>query len=638
MLKLTLPDGKLLQLPDKSTGKQVAESIGKRLAEDALAIMIDAEVRDLSRPIEKDAKIRILTFKDKEGKDVFRHSTAHMFAHAVKKLFPNAKPTIGPPVEEGFYYDFDDLKITPDDFAKIESAMQEIANANHPFERFDWTLADVKKFEGDNPYKLELAEDFKQKGWKLTAYRDGDFIDLCEGPHVPSTGKIKAFKLTKVASAFWRGDAKKKQLTRIYGISFPSTKELHEFEKMREELEKRDHRKLGKQLDLFTFSELVGSGLPLFTPRGTILRDQLAGFSEQLQKDGGFQKVWIPHFTKTELYKTSGHWDKFGDQLFLVESQETSDKFAMKPMNCPHHTQIYASRPRSYRDLPLRYCETTTCYRDEKSGELGGLSRVRSLTQDDGHIFCRMDQIEFEFENIMGMIKKLYGTLGLSFKCRLSFRDPNDSKKYLGSPENWEFAQEILERVAKKLKLEYVVAEGEAAFYGPKIDVLISDAFGREWQCATEQLDFVQPSRFGLEYTDTDGKPKTPVMIHKALLGSIERFLSVYIEHTGGKFPLWLAPEQVRIATVAERFNQDAQRFAERLNQSGIRAVVDDSAESINKKVRNAQLDYVNYILVFGEKELMGQLSVRTRDNQVSGPISVEKFVEQLQKEIAEKK
>jgi len=636
MLKLTLPDGTIKELSDGSTGRQVAESIGKRLAQDALAIVVDGEVRDLSRPIEKDAKIRILTWKDKEGREVFRHSTAHVFAHAIKKLYPNARPTIGPAVDEGFYYDFDNLKITPDDFQKIEQAMREIVNADYPFERRDWSLDDVKTL--DNPFKLELAKDFAEKGWRLTAYRDGDFIDLCEGPHLPKTGLIRAFKLTKIASAYWRGDAKNKQLTRIYGISFPTAKELAEYEAMQAELEKRDHRRLGKELNLFTFSELVGSGLPLFTPKGTVLREELAHFSEQLQKEGGFQKVWIPHITKTDLYKKSGHWDKFGHELFLVESQETSDKFALKPMNCPHHTQIYASRPRSYRDLPVRFCETTTCYRDEKSGELGGLSRVRSLTQDDGHIFCRMDQIEHEFENIMAMIKKLYSALGLSFTCRLSFRDPNQAQKYLGSVEDWENAQKILESVAKKLKLDYFVAEGEAAFYGPKIDVMIKDAFGREWQCATEQLDFVQPARFGLTYVDTDGKEKTPVMIHKALLGSIERFLSVYIEHTGGKFPLWLSPEQVRVLTVAERFAKDAEKFVRELKSQGIRAELDDSQETINKKVRNAQLEQVNYILVFGEKEIAGDLSVRTRDNQVLPQVGKAAFMKRVQDEIAQKK
>ncbi|MBS3125304.1 threonine--tRNA ligase [Candidatus Woesearchaeota archaeon] len=633
MLKLTSPDGKIIEIQPKCTGLQVAEKIGPRLAQAALGIMVDGEVRDLMRPIEKGAAIRILTFKDKEGKDILRHSTAHIFAHAIKRLYPKAKPTIGPAVEEGFYYDFDELKITPEDFPKIEEEMGKIVKANYPFERHDWKLADVKKHEGNNPYKVEMASEYVKKGLPLTAYKDGDFIDLCEGPHVPATGYVKAFKLLKIAGAYWHADAKNKQLIRIYGISFPSDKELKEYLALQEEMEKRDHRKIGKELDLFTFSELVGSGLPLFTPRGTIMRDELVALSEGLQKKHGFQKVWIPHITKIDLYKKSGHWDKFGHELFLVKSQETSDQFALKPMNCPHHSRIYCSQARSYRELPIRYYETTTIYRDEKTGELGGLSRVRAVTQDDGHIFCRPDQIEDEFENIMSMIKQFYGALNMTFTCRLSFRDPKQSEKYLGDAKSWENAQAILGKVAKKLKLDHFVAEGEAAFYGPKIDIMVTDALGRQWQCATEQLDFVQPVRLGLTYVGADGKEKVPFMIHKALLGSVERFLSVYIEHTTGKFPLWVSPEQVRVLTVSEKFSEGAQKLVHRLNAQGIRAHLDGSMETINKKVRNAQLMQVNYILVFGEKELNGALQVRTRDNKVF-PSTVEKFIADLKKEI----
>lgn len=631
-ITITLPDGTAKKLPKGSTGLQVAESIGKRLAKDALAIEVDGCVWDLMRPIEKDCSVKILTFKDKGGKDTFRHSTAHVFAHAIRRLYPKALPTIGPAVDEGFYYDFDNLELTQSDFLKIEEEMHNIINEDLEFKRHVWKLDDVKKLK--NPYKLELAKEFVDKGWELTAYSDGDFIDLCEGPHIPRTGMIRAIKLTKLAAAYWRSDQKNKQLTRVYGISFPSIKELNEWQQLQEELEKRDHRKIGKELDLFTYSELVGSGLPLFTPRGTIIREELTKLSEGLQLAGGFQKVWIPHITKTDLYKKSGHWDKFGHELFLVKSQETSDEFAMKPMNCPHHAQIYASRPRSYRDLPIRYCETTTCYRDEKSGELSGLSRVRSLTQDDGHVFCRMDQIEHEFENLMSMIKQLYAALKLTFKCRLSFRD--DSDKYLGSKEQWASAQKIIEAVAKKLKLNYFVAEGEAAFYGPKIDVMVTDALGREWQCATQQLDFVQPMRFGLTYKDADNKEKTPVMIHKALLGSIERFMSVYIEHTAGKFPLWISPEQVRVLPLSEKFEDAAREFVSELTTQGIRATLDAAAETVSKRVRNAQLDQINYILVFGEREVTGDLTIRTRDNkQFSSP--KKQFIRDILKEIADR-
>lgn len=638
MPKLTLPDGSVKEVPDGSTGLQLAESIGRSLAKAALAIEVDGKVQSLLLPLKKDAKVRILTWKDKEGKDTFRHSTAHVFAQAVKKLYPKAKLTIGPAIKDGFYYDLDDVDISPDDFPKIEEEMRRVVDADHKYEEVSWTLDDVKKVLATNKYKIEMAAELAEKGVELTAYRSGDFVDLCEGPHVPSTKYIKAFKLTKVAAAYWRGDANNKQLTRVYGTSFPSKKELEEYLALQEELAKRDHRKLGKQLDLFTFSELVGSGLPLYTPKGTVLWKQLSDFSQELQEKAGFERVWIPHITKTDLYKKSGHWDKFGDELFLVKSQETSDEFVMKPMNCPHHTQIYASKKRSYRDLPIRYMENTTCYRDEKSGELSGLSRVRSLTQDDGHVFCTMDQIEKEFQNIMGMIKEMYSCLDLSFKARLSFRDPDQPDKYLGDVAKWEKAQKILEKVAKELELEYDVEEGEAAFYGPKIDIMVTDAFGREWQCATEQLDFVQPERFELKYTDADGQEKTPVMIHKALLGSVDRFLSVYIEHTAGKFPLWCSPEQVRVLPIADRFNDDAQKLVNLFKEHKVRATLDTSQESIKKKVRNAQLMQVNYILVFGEKELSGELSIRTRDNKVSGPVKSEAFLQQLLEEIAERK
>lgn len=637
MIKLTLPDGTVRQLPVNSTGLQLADSIGKKLARDALAIEVDGKVQSLLLPIKNDAKVRILTWEDETGKDAYRHSTAHVFAHALKRLYPMVKLAIGPAVRDGFYYDVDNVELTPEDFPKIESEMQKIINANYEFRKLSWTMDDVKKRFKNNPYKLEMARELADKNIPLTAYKSGDFVDLCEGPHVPSTKYIKAFKLTKIASAYWRGDEKNKQLLRVYGTSFPSTKQLQEYLDLQEELKKRDHRRLGKQLDLFTFSELVGSGLPMYTPKGTVLWRELTGFSEELQKKAGFQSVWIPHITKTELYKKSGHWDKFGDELFLVKSQETSDEFVMKPMNCPHHTQIYASKKRSYRDLPIRYMETTTCYRDEKSGELSGLSRVRSLTQDDGHVFCKMDQIEQEFEAIMKMIKEMYSTLKLDFKCRLSFWNPEEPDKYLGSAADWEHSQEILERIAKKLDIDYHIEMGEAAFYGPKIDIMVVDAFGREWQCATEQLDFNIPARFGLKYTDADGREKTPVMIHKALLGSVDRFLSVYIEHTGGNFPLWLSPEQVRVLPVADRFNGEAQKLVDLLKSHDVRAALDDSHESISKKVRNAQLEKVNYILVFGEREMKGDLNVRTREGKVS-TFKTDKFISQLLEEIAGRK
>lgn len=578
--------------------------------------------------------------KEKQEKlDHLRHSAAHLLAAAVMELWPNAKRTIGPAIENGFYYDFDfgDDTISEENLSKIEAKMAELLQHWHTFEREEVSKNEALKKVGDNEYKKELIEEFSQQGDTLTFYKAGDFEDLCRGGHTENPANdLGAFKLLSIAGAYWRGNEKNKMLTRIYGTAFPSKQELANYLAMLKEAKQRDHRKLGRELDLFTFSELVGAGLPLFTPKGTILRQALVSFSEDLQKTHGFQEVWIPHITKTELYKKSGHWDKFGDELFLVKSQETSDEFALKPMNCPHHTQIYTSQLRSYKDLPLRYMETTVCYRDEKTGEMSGLSRVRSLTQDDAHVFCRMDQIEREFFNIMDMIKTMYSTLGLTFKTRLSFRD--DSDKYLGEKENWVNAQQIIEDVAKKLELDYFIASGEAAFYGPKIDILVYDALGREWQCATEQLDFVQPARFGLTYIDSGGVEKTPVMIHKALLGSIERFLAVYIEHTAGKFPTWMAPVQAVVVPISERHVDYARKVAEKLRTGGIRVEIDDRNETMQNKIRLQTQQKVPYILVVGDKEQeTGSVAVRTRDGENRGVIPVPEFVEKLKEEVSQK-
>ncbi len=632
MLKLTLPDGKVLQLPDKSTGMQVAESIGKRLAKDALAIEIDGEVRDLQRPIEKDAKIKILTFADKGGKDTLRHSTAHVFAHAVKHLYPNAKPTIGPPVEEGFYYDFDDLKITPDDFAKIETKMQEIVNLNYPFERHEWTLADVKKYEGDNPYKLELAQEFKEKGWKLTAYKDGDFIDLCEGPHVPNTGYVKAFKLTKIAAAHWRGDPKNKQLTRVYGISFQSTKELHDYETLLQEIEKRDHRKIGQALDLFMMHEWSPGSVFLF-PKGQTIFNELVNFIREEYWKRGYQEVQSPQLYNKALYELSGHWAHYKENMFVltVDDQE----FSLKTMNCPSHVLMFKSKTRSYRDLPIRFAEFTALHRNEVRGTLGGMTRVRRLQQDDAHIFCMPEQIPQEIDGVLSFFKQVYETaFKMTYVAKLSTRP----EKFMGAPELWEKAEKMLETQLKKHKINYVIDAGGGAFYGPKMDFFVKDALGREWQVCTVQLDFQMPLRMGVEYEGEDNKKHTCVMIHRAILGSLERFIGVMIEHFAGKFPLWLSPEQVRVLVVADRFEQDARKFVEELRSHHIRATLDASAETINKKVRNAQVDQVNYILVFGEKEQTSRgLQVRTRDNKIFGPVKVEQFITDILKEIAEK-
>ncbi len=576
-----------------------------------------------------------------------RHSLAHIMATAVTTLWPKAKLGVGPVVENGFYYDIDlgDIKISEDDFARIEAGMKEIIAANEPFERFELPIDQAIDWakETEQPYKEELLNDLKRAGTTIAKdldkdelgtiaegdavvenvsfYKNGNFTDLCRGPHVESTGKVGAFKLMRVAGAYWRGKESNPQMQRLYGVAFASEKELRQHLNMLEEAKKRDHRKLGQELDLFVFSDLVGAGLPLFTPRGTVLREELGKFSQELQQANGYQRVAIPHIAKADLYKTSGHYDKYPER-FSVTSFESDTEFMMKPMNCPHHTQIYASRPRSYRDLPIRYMENTIVYRDEKAGELHGLSRVRAATQDDAHVFCRLDQIEDEFTAIMSMIKDMYAVFGLSFKARLSFRD--DSDAYLGDVETWRVAQETIEHVAKKLELDYFVEEGEAAFYGPKIDIMATDAIGRTWQLATEQLDFVQPERFSLTYADSDGSEKRPVMIHKALLGSIERFLSVYIEHTAGKFPVWLAPEQIRIITVnqEEETVTFADKVIEQAKDLGLRVHLDNDNESVGKKIRSSELMKVPYTIVIGEKEIAsGQVVPRVRaDMEVQTP------------------
>ncbi len=569
-----------------------------------------------------------------------RHSLAHIMATAITRLRPGVKLGIGPVVENGFYYDVDlgDAPISEEDFASIEAEMKKIIGESQPFEHFTKPIQEAIAWaqEAGQPYKEELLNDLMRSGTTIAKdldadalgtiaegesevseasfYKNGDFVDLCRGPHVASTGEVGAFKLMRVSGAYWRGKETNPQMQRIYGVAFATEDDLSHHLAMLEEAKKRDHRKLGQELDLFVFSDLVGPGLPLFTPRGTVLRDELDKFSQELQAEGGYERVTIPHITRVQLYKTSGHYDKYPER-FSVSSEESDDEFMMKPMNCPHHTQLYASRPRSYRDLPIRYMETTAVYRDEKAGELHGLSRVRAATQDDSHAFCREDQIEHEFESIANMVKVMYqDVFRMPFRVRLAFRD--DSDKYFGDRSLWDKAQESIKKIADKLGFEYSIEEGEATFYGPKIEFVVKDALGRENQCATIQLDFVQPERFGLEYTAEDGGTRRPVMIHKALLGSIERFLSVYIEHTGGKFPVWLAPEQIRILTL----NQDqvivdfAHTMADQARKLGVRVRIDAENESVGKKIRNAELMKIPYIVVVGPKEVeTGEVMPRIR-------------------------
>lgn len=581
---------------------------------------------------------------------IMRHSLAHITAAAVQRLWPEAKFGVGPVVDNGFYYDIDlgEIKISEANFPKIEKAMRGIIEYGDTFEQVEMSIDQAITWAKENkqPYKEELLNDLKRSGTtvvkdldmdelglatdgksaveSVTFYKNGNFLDLCRGPHLASTKDVGVFKLMRVAGAYWRGKETNPQMQRLYGVAFATQAELDEYLERLEQAKLRDHRKLGKELDLYTLSPLVGAGLPLFTPRGTVLRDIVSQYSNQLRQGYGFEKVWTPHITKKELYEASGHWEKFGDELFLVTSQETSDNFVLKPMNCPHHTQIFASRPRSYRDMPIRYLETTTDYRDEKTGELGGLNRVRSLTQDDSHVFCTNDQIESEINNLLASARELYASFDMPLRVRLSYRDDSDS--YLGEVSLWESAQVQLKAAVVANGLDYFEQSGEAAFYGPKIDFMATDAIGREHQVATVQLDFVQPGRFGLEYADNEGKLQTPVMIHCALLGSIERFLSVFIEHTGGWFPFWVAPEQVRILTINDTVLDyvsevtsviDGLILDKPVKYNEIRYTVDDRNESLGKKIREATSWKIPIQLIIGQKDKDArEVSVRTQSGE----------------------
>ncbi len=577
---------------------------------------------------------------DKQNLDNLRHTCAHLLAKAVLELYTGSCNAIGPSIEDGFYQDFEmSQKISEEDLPKIEKKIREILPKWQKFTFKEVSLVEAKKLFKHNPYKVELAKEFAKQGKKLMTNDPGDFLDLCKMGHVDNPSKeLKHFKLLSIAGAYWRGNEKNKMLTRIYGTCFPTQKELDNYLWRIEEAKKRDHRKLGVELDLFAFSDLVGKGLPLFTPKGTILRELMNDFSQELRLKRGFQKVWIPHIAKNDLYKVSGHWDKFGDELFLVKSQETEDQMVLKPMNCPHHQQIYSSRPRSYKELPIKYMETTAIYRDEKAGEMIGLSRVRSVTQDDSHSFCTPEQIESLYTELIQITKEFFDTLGMKYRARVSFRDPKQPGKYLGEVKLWDKAQEILLSIAKSNNLDYYIGEGEAAFYGPKIDFLVMDALGREWQLATPQLDFVQPKRFGLVYIDAAGREQTPVMIHYALMGSIERFLSVYIEHTAGKFPLWLSPIQICVLPVSDKCLDYAQKVREKFLQSGLRSVLNSENKTLGAKIRESALQKVPYMVIIGEEELKFQkelhISVRARDGKDMGLQSLEKFTNSLKDQI----
>lgn len=577
---------------------------------------------------------------DAEFVERMRHTLSHVMAAAVKELYPDVKFGIGPAIENGFYYDMDfgTTKISEEDLPKIEKKMRGIIQRKLPMVRrevsrndaLDWAIAEGQTL------KKELIEELPESE-KITFYDMGElFTDLCRGPHVENTGECGPFKLIRVAGAYWRGDEKREMLTRIYGVAFQTQEELDEYLERQEEAKARDHRKLGKELDLFTFSDLVGAGLPMFTPRGTVLRDVLANYSLSLRQKAGFSRVWTPHITKVDLYKTSGHYAKFGDELFMVHSQVNGEEFAMKPMNCPHHTQIFASKPRTYKEMPIRYMEPTTDYRDEKTGELGGLSRVRSLTQDDSHVFCRSTQIKEEIHNIVGIVREFYGVMGMKLRARLSYR--SDEDKYLGDAKLWKMAQEQIKQAAIDNGLDFFEAEGEAAFYGPKIDFMAEDAIGREHQVATVQLDFVMPERFGLEFVNEKGEKERPVMIHHATLGSIERFMSVFIEHTAGWFPFWTAPEQVRVLTVNDQVSDYVQKICSELSgvvlekplaHNELRFSVDESDESLGKKIRRATEMKIPCVLIVGPKDAEGkEVSVRLRDKEEK--VKLSKLVDYL--------
>lgn len=648
MMKVFLPDGSVKEFKESGvTGYDLALSISEGLARSALAVLVDGVLKDLNDLLVSGSKVQIITFRDEVGKVVFRHSTAHLMAQAIMRLYPSAKLTIGPVVGDLFYYDIAHSPFKEADLLKIEEEMKKIVKEDLPIVREEVSVGDALKLFGDNKYKVEILKNIEEFGEGATGssdvvslYRQGEFVDLCRGPHVPRTGVLKSFKLLKMSAAYWRADENNDSLQRIYGTSFPDKKDLKIYLEKLEDAKKRDHRKLGRELDLFTFSDLVGSGLPLFTPKGTALRTALKDALESISARYDYQSVTIPHIAKIDLYKKSGHADKFEAELFKVHGHYNKD-LVLKPVNCPHHTQIYASRARSYRDLPLRYMESTMQYRDEKPGELSGLARVRAISVDDGHIFCRVDQIKQEAIVLCNIVKEFYSNLGMygNHWVSLSVKDPNSPEKYIGDEKDWEMAQSMLREVSDELGLDAKTCEGEAAIYGPKLDFMFKDSLDREWQLATVQIDFAMPKRFDLRYADESGGESHPVMIHRAILGSYERFMALLIEHFAGKFPVWLSPVQVKVLSIADRHLDYAKSLVDKLKQQGVRVEADFRSESVSKKVRDAQLEKVNYALVVGDSEVSsGSVTVRSRDLGVLGVKKFDLFLEELVDEIRLKK
>lgn len=639
MIKITFPDGSVREFAKGITGLQLAESISSRLAQEVLAITVNEQIWDLSRPIETDAAIKLHKWDDEEAKHAYWHSSAHLMAEALQELYPGIKFGIGPAIENGFYYDVDpgSAVIKEGDLPTIEAKMVELAARKEAIVRSDISKAEaLKKFEekGDE-YKVELISDLTDG--TITLYSQGNFTDLCRGPHLPNTGEIKAIKLLSVAGAYWRGDEKRKMLTRIYGITFPKKKMLDDYLVLLEEAKKRDHRKIGKELELFMFSEMVGKGLPIWLPRGTALRLRLEDFLKKIQRRFDYQQVMTPHIGNKQLYVTSGHYAKYGKDSFQpIHTPEEGEEYLLKPMNCPHHCEIYKFKPRSYKDLPVRLAEFGTVYRYEQSGELHGLTRVRSFTQDDAHIFCRPDQVKDEFLKVMDIIFIIFSALEFeNFEAQISLRDPNNREKYIGSDENWEKAERsIIEACAEK-GLKARVETGEAAFYGPKLDFMVKDAIGRRWQLGTIQVDYNLPERFELEYTGEDNAKHRPVMIHRAPFGSMERFVAVLIEHTAGKFPLWLTPDQVVVLPISEKFNDYAFEIAKTLNAQDVRVQVDDRNEKIGRKIRDNELKRIPFMLIVGEKEAEnGEVSVRRQGEGDKGSMKVADFAQLINDEV----
>lgn len=633
-IRISLPDGSVREYPSGVTGLEIAKSISEGLARNSLAIEVNNEIIDLSRPITTDASVKILTWNDNGGKFAFWHSSAHLMAEAIEALYPGTKFGIGPAIENGYYYDID-LNGRPfgeDDLAAIEKKMIELAKKNEVFTRREVSKAEALDYfrKKEDPYKLELIDGLEDG--KITFYQQGNFTDLCRGPHIPNTGFIKAVKLLNVAGAYWRGNEKNKMLTRVYGITFPKQKELDEYLHLLEEAKKRDHRKLGKELELFAFSEKVGMGLPLWLPKGTILRERLEQFMRRAQIKAGYDPVVTPHIGSKQLYVTSGHYEKYGKDSFQpIHTPDEGEEFLLKPMNCPHHCEIYKVKPRSYKDLPIRLAEFGTVYRYEQSGELHGLTRVRGFTQDDAHIFCRPDQVKNEFIKVIDLVLHVFKSLGFeNYTAQVSLRDKSNPSKYIGAVENWDLAERQIQEAADERGLKTVAVEGEAAFYGPKLDFMVKDALGRQWQLGTIQVDYNLPERFELEYVGSDNQKHRPVMLHRAPFGSLERFVAVLIEHCAGNFPLWLAPEQIAVLPISERFNDYAQEVVDTLKAKDVRGYLDDRDEKVSRKIRDAEVKKVPFMLIVGEKEVAGRsVSVRRHGSAEQGSVGLDEFVSQ---------